>query len=168
LRLGADVPFFLGGHNAFVQGIGERLTPLAVPAARYAVIKPLAALSTRDIFEHRGSVRDTEAVILMGSFDSTGRIAWPADWDAGFGSNDLQSAAEARCPEVAQAACWLGARYGNSRMTGSGSAVFARVDTSASTCEPPEAIFPAQAIPPGWVARVCCSLAQHPLVEWAD
>ena len=29
LKLGADVPFFIGGHNAFVEGIGERLTPAA-------------------------------------------------------------------------------------------------------------------------------------------
>ncbi|MDP1790638.1 MAG: 4-(cytidine 5'-diphospho)-2-C-methyl-D-erythritol kinase, partial [Methylibium sp.] len=34
LQLGADVPFFLGGHNAFVEGIGERLTPLALPPTR--------------------------------------------------------------------------------------------------------------------------------------
>ena len=40
LQLGADVPFFLRGRNAWVQGIGEQLTPLTLPAARFAVLKP--------------------------------------------------------------------------------------------------------------------------------
>jgi 4-diphosphocytidyl-2-C-methyl-D-erythritol kinase len=163
LALGADVPFFVGGQNAFVQGIGEQLTPLALPQGRYAVVKPQAAIATADIFGHPALVRDTEPVIVAGSFDGAGRIGCPANWDAGFGRNDLQAPAQDRCPEVAQAARWLEARYGNSRMTGSGSAVFAR----AGTGEPPVAALPADELPPGWVGRMCRSLAEHPLVGWA-
>ena len=163
LRLGADVPFFLGGHPAFVEGIGERLTPLALPPARYAVVKPPAAIATRDIFEHPALVRDTGAVILAGSLDEAGRIGAPAGWTQGFGKNDLQPPAEDRCPEVAQAARWLEARYGNSRMTGSGSAVFARVGAGV----PPEAAFPEDELPQGWVGRLCRGLDRHPLVGWA-
>ena len=98
LRLGADLPFFLGGQPAFVEGIGERLTPLALPPARYAVVKPPAAIATRDIFEHPALVRDTGAVILAGSLDEAGRIGAPAGWTQGFGKNDLQPPAEDRCP----------------------------------------------------------------------
>jgi len=163
LRLGADVPFFLGGQPAFVEGIGERLTPLALPPARYAVVKPPAAIATRDIFEHPALVRDTGAVILAGSLDEAGRIGAPAGWTQGFGKNDLQPPAEDRCPEVAQAARWLEARYGNSRMTGSGSAVFARVGAGV----PPEAAFPEDELPQGWVGRLCRGLDRHPLVGWA-
>jgi 4-diphosphocytidyl-2-C-methyl-D-erythritol kinase len=163
LRLGADVPFFLGGSHAFVEGIGERLTPLALPPARYAVVKPPAAIATRDIFEHPALVRDTGAVILEGSLGEAGRIGAPAGWTQGFGTNDLQPPAEDRCPEVAQAARWLEARYGNSRMTGSGSAVFARVGAGV----PPEAAFPEDELPQGWVGRMCRSLDRHPLVGWA-
>ena len=163
LGLGADVPFFIGGGNAFVEGIGERLTPLALPPARYAVVKPAAAIATRDIFEHPRLSRDTEAVILVGSFDEAGRIGAPAGWTQGFGTNDLQPPAEDRCPEVAQAARWLEARYGNSRMTGSGSAVFARVGAA----EPPVAAFPEDELPRGWVGRMCRSLVAHPLAGWA-
>mgnify|MGYP006207495169 CR=1 FL=1 len=47
---------------------------------------------------------------------------------SGYGRNDLQPPAEASCPEVTQVARWLEARFGNSRMTGSGSAVFSWVD----------------------------------------
>ena len=163
LALGADVPFFLGGHNAFVEGIGERLTPLALAPARFAVVKPPAAIATQTIFGHPGLVRDTEAVILTGSLDEAGSTGAPAEWAAGFGKNDLQPAAEDRCPEVAQAARWLQARYGNSRMTGSGSAVFARVGTAG----PPMASFPEDELPRGWVGRMCHGLALHPLVGWA-
>jgi len=163
LRLGADVPFFLGGQNAFVEGIGERLTALALPPACYAVVKPAAGLATRDIFEHPRLTRDTETVILSGSLDEAGRIGAPAGWTQGFGKNDLQPPAEDRCPEVAQAARWLEARYGNSRMTGSGSAVFSRVGAAG----PPVATFPEDELPQGWVGRMCRSLDVHPLAGWA-
>lgn len=166
LRLGADVPFFLGGQNAFVEGIGERLTPLALPPMRYAVVKPPAAIATKDIFGHPRLVRDTETVILAGSLEESGRAGASAGWKGwaeGFGRNDLQPPAEDRCAEVAQAARWLEARYGNSRMTGSGSAVFARVGAGV----PPEAAFPVDELPPGWVGRVCRSLERHPLSGWA-
>ncbi|MDP1647789.1 MAG: 4-(cytidine 5'-diphospho)-2-C-methyl-D-erythritol kinase [Rubrivivax sp.] len=163
LRLGADVPFFLGGHNAFVEGIGERLTPLALPPTRYAVVKPPAAIATKDVFEHPRLVRETETVILAGSLEGAGSIGVPAGWAEGFGRNDLQPPAEDRCAEVAQAARWLEARYGNSRMTGSGSAVFARVGAVV----PPEAAFPEEELPQGWVGRLCRSLERHPLSGWA-
>ncbi len=167
LTLGADVPFFIGGHNAFVQGIGERLRPMALQPARYAVVKPPAAIPTRDIFESPLLKRDTKTVIVTGSLEDAGLNSWPAEWGAessGFGHNDLQAAAQDRCPEVAQAARWLQARFGNSRMTGSGSAVFARVGTES----PPMAAFPADELPPGWVGRMCRSLDRHPLLGWAD
>ena len=169
LKLGADVPFFLGGHDAFVQGIGESLTPMRLPPQAYAVVKPPRAIATRDIFEHPLLTRDTKTVIVAGSFDGTGFIGWPAEWNAGFGQNDLQPPAQDRCPEVAQAAHWLQTRYGNSRMTGSGSAVFARVETNSKdgTDTPPSATFPAEELPPGWVGRMCRGLQAHPLVGWA-
>ncbi len=172
LALGADVPFFLGGYNAFVEGIGERLTPIAVPPTAFAVLKPAASLPTADIFRHPALRRDTEPLILTGSLDDAGISVLPAEWDAGegggyFGRNDLQIPAEDRCPEVAQAARWLESRFGNSRMTGSGSAVFATVGARVGTVEPPRATFPAEELPPGWVGRMCCSLQAHPLVGWA-
>jgi len=50
LQLGADVPFFLHGRNALVEGIGERATPLQLPLARFAVVKPPQGLATARIF----------------------------------------------------------------------------------------------------------------------
>ena len=175
LKLGADVPFFVGGNNAFVEGIGERLTPVLVAPEWLAVVKPAASIETRALFGSPLLVRDTEAVILEGL--SSGGFAGISAF--GFGRNDLQAAAEAACAEVAQAAKILHRGFGNSRMTGSGSAVFARVHAqdsartsareSANTgaAERPIAPMPAD-LPAGWVGRMCRSLKQHPLVGWTE
>ena len=154
-QLGADVPFFIGGRNAFVEGIGEKLTPIVWSQQLYAVLKPAASLATQAVFAHPQLVRNTEPVILSGSFDGV---------QGGFGRNDLQVAATDQCPEVAQATRWLEAQFGNSRMTGSGSAVFAR----AGTCGQPRATFPQESLPAGWVGRMCSSLERHPLFGWAE
>ena len=173
LELGADVPFFLAGTNAFVQGVGELLTPVTIPGHWLAVIKPPASLETRAVFASPLLVRDTGAVIVE-SFPgrpSSGTQVPPgqglgesgiAGLLGGFGRNDLQRAAQAQCVEVAQAAEVLQVRFGNSRMTGSGSAVFARAGTDAQ----PVAAMPGP-LAPGWVGRMCHSLEHHPLLGWA-
>jgi 4-diphosphocytidyl-2-C-methyl-D-erythritol kinase len=166
LTLGADVPFFLGGHNAWVEGIGERLTPLEIAPQCYAVVKPAAHIATQTIFTSPLLVRDTKAAILAGFLADVGTGYTKTGLLQGFGRNDLQPPAEASCPEVAQAARLLEARFGNSRMTGSGSAVFARIDDVAGTERQPMATMPPD-LPAGWVGRMCRSLAQHPLAGWA-
>ena len=163
LSLGADVPFFLAGHNAWVEGIGERLTPLALPVLGFAVVKPAASLETRGIFESPLLARNTAAVILAGFLADDGVAALCQ----GFGHNDLQPPAQSQCTEVAQAAQWLQARFGNSRMTGSGSAVFARTRSLDATLGRPMATMPPD-LPAGWVGRMCRSLKQHPLAGWAS
>lgn len=165
LKLGADVPFFIGGRNAFVEGIGERLRPIEVPVQHFVVVKPPVALPTQQIFAHPLLKRDTEPVIVVGSPEDAGCTRAPAEWLAGFGKNDLQRAAEDQAPEVAQAARLLEARFGNSRMSGSGSAVFARVGSSASPAAT-EAGAGLPDLPAGWVGRWCRSLEAHPLVAW--
>ena len=159
--LGADIPFFIGGRNAFVEGIGERLTPLALPPQRFAVAKPSAAIDTADIFGSPALVRDSKPVILTSSFASAGQIA---EFCSGFGRNDLQPVAEAQCPQVRAVAEWLAGRFGNSRMTGSGSAVFARVGMEDQSL----AAWPVQPLPGPWIVRICRSLDYHPLLGWAD
>ena len=163
-QLGADVPFFVGGDNALVEGVGERLRPVAWPQEWYAVLKPPTSLATSDVFGHPDLVRDSEPVILSGSFEDADRLAVWTSWVWAQGRNDLQAVAVAQCPEVAQAARWLEARFGNSRMTGSGSAVFAR----AGTDEHPLATLSTRELAPGWEGRLCRGLAQHPLRGWVD
>ena len=174
LGLGADVPFFLGHAAAIVEGIGERVTPITLPTQWLAIVKPAASLDTRSIFASPLLGGSPEVAIIEGFSEGgagamSGRIdavrgdSIRADalWD--FGRNDLQAAAEARCPEVAQAAGLLRQAFGNSRMTGSGSAVFAR----AGTAELPLGALPAS-LPSGWSGRMCRSLDAHPLAGWAE
>ena len=185
LPLGADVPFFVGGHNAFVEGIGEQLTPLpAWPGQDYLVVKPAQSIATAAIFGSPYLARNTEAAIVM-SFLADADL--PNKLSAGYGKNDLQPAAQLICPDLLQVADWLHGRFGNSRMSGSGSAVFARIDRILGTGDQPPAPGggaatlqrlsqspsqnPSQALQQlqqGWVGRMCCSLDRHPLVGWAD
>lgn len=174
LTIGADVPFFIGGHNAWVEGIGERLTRIEAPSQWYAVVKPAAGIATKDIFSSPLLVRNTDAATIIGFLAGDGE----RQLAQGYGRNDLQPPAEAVSGEVAEVGRWLTARFGNSRMTGSGSAVFARAGSRTNrsigsnavddgTDIPPLATLP-QALPAGWVGRMCRSLAQHPLVDWAE
>jgi 4-diphosphocytidyl-2-C-methyl-D-erythritol kinase len=153
--LGADVPFFVGGDNAFVEGIGEQLTPIEWAPRRYAVVKPAESLGTAGIFSHPDLARDTEPATLVGSLAHMNAERVPV-----FGHNDLQPIAQALCPAIEQVAGWLDSRFGNSRMTGSGSAVFARVDAEGVS-------WPEGELPGGWTGRMCRSLAHHPLRAWA-
>jgi 4-diphosphocytidyl-2-C-methyl-D-erythritol kinase len=80
----------------------------------------------------------------------------------------LQPPAQDYSSEVAQAARLLEDRFGNSRMTGSGSAVFARAGRIEVGKESqPRAMMPPE-LPAGWAGRMCRSLQQHPLVGWAE
>lgn len=154
LALGADVPFFLGGGPAWVEGIGERLTPIRLPTMRLAVLKPPESLPTAAIFRSPLLQRSESMDIVAGSFAN----AWTRQ------RNDLQGAAQAASSQVRQAIQLLGAAFGNSRMTGSGSAVFAQVGDEAF----PTAtnINECLALPGGWEGRICSSLESMPLAGW--
>jgi 4-diphosphocytidyl-2-C-methyl-D-erythritol kinase len=151
LQLGADVPFFLCGGNAWVEGIGERITPLpTLPAASFAVLKPPVGLETAQIFGAPALHRAT------GSATISGFAANPY----GFGHNDLQPVAQSLCPAVTQGLEWLQAKGLAGRMTGSGSAVFAQIPQDA-------ALDVLGDLPATWQARKCGNLDVHPLVGWA-
>ncbi|MDP3761075.1 MAG: 4-(cytidine 5'-diphospho)-2-C-methyl-D-erythritol kinase [Ramlibacter sp.] len=151
LQLGADVPFFLAGRNAWVEGIGEQLAPVALPPARFAVVKPPEGLGTAAIFGDPHLKRSSDAAIISGF----------AANPYGFGRNDLQPVAQRLCAGVTQALEWLGSQGLEGRMTGSGSAVFAKLPQGR---DGKQAL---QAAPAGWQVRICGNLEVHPLVGWA-
>ena len=147
LQLGADVPFFLSGQHAWVEGIGEKIQPLSLPEGTWAILKPQAGLETARIFRDPHLERQTKTA-TMADF-----AARPFD----CGRNDLQPVAERLCPEVTQALDWLRTLGLQPRMTGSGSAVFASLHRPLEW--PPT--------PAGWQLRVCNNLKVHPLAGWA-
>jgi 4-diphosphocytidyl-2-C-methyl-D-erythritol kinase len=110
LTLGADVPVFIHGHSCFAEGVGERFTDLAMPAAWYLLSFPRAVVPTAEIFRAPELERATPPIS-------------PSDWRPGFGRNDLEPVACARYPEVARHLAVL-RRFGDARMTGSGACCF--------------------------------------------
>ena len=156
VSLGADVPFFLSGGNAWVEGVGEQLTPIKLPAADFLVVKPPLGVSTPSIFASPSLKRDTETATIKG---------FAADADAavfGFGHNDLQPVAIEFCPQIAESLDWLSAQHLAGRMTGSGSSVFAYlprgVDVGGGVDTPSH--------PASWTVRKCSNLQAHPLMGW--
>ena len=152
LELGADVPFFLFGHNAWAEGIGETLQHVDVATRDYVVVKPLAGLATYKIFNDANLKRDTEPATMQGFAEHCSSA------QTLFGRNDLQPVAQARCPDIAACIQWLTDLGLDARMTGSGSAVFAPYSPVVRLPEPPN----------GWVVQKCKSLMAHPLMEWAS
>jgi 4-diphosphocytidyl-2-C-methyl-D-erythritol kinase len=150
LGLGADVPFFLSGGHAWVEGVGEKITPLSLPAARFVVVKPAAGLPTDAIFRSPGLKRDTETATIRGFAANANGSVYE------FGHNDLQPVAQTLCPQVGQSLDWLSMQHLQGRMTGSGSAVFAHMPHEMEL-----------AVAPGdWQVRKCSNLDAHPLADW--
>jgi 4-diphosphocytidyl-2-C-methyl-D-erythritol kinase len=165
LKLGADVPFFLGGGPAFVEGIGEILHPVTLPEQRFAVVKGPAGLATKEIFSSPFLARSENLAIVAGFPASAGtaeRIA------TGFGRNDLQPAAEAISSDVRDALALMSKQFGNARMTGSGAAVFSVLGEGEEGKDDQSLATLLKAQPSGWTGRICHSLAHHPLAGWAD
>ncbi|MCO4087640.1 MAG: 4-(cytidine 5'-diphospho)-2-C-methyl-D-erythritol kinase [Limnohabitans sp.] len=148
IELGADVPFFLRGRNAWVEGVGEKIIPIELPPAQFWVIKPPAGINTSEIFAHSEIKRDTNAATMLD---------FAAD-PYSFGLNDLQSVAQSLCPEVSQALDVLEKAGLRAKMTGSGSAVFAPCDANKSDFS----------VPDGFTAKRCSNLEFHPLLGWAS
>lgn len=147
LTLGADVPVFVFGQNAFAEGIGESLLAIDLPQAWYVVLEPAAHVPTAAIFGAPQLRRDTPPIVA-------------ADWRPGQGGNDLEAVAQERFPQVGAALNWL-SQFGHARMSGSGACVFAEFGRRASA----ESVL--LELPPelrGWVSA---GIDRHPLHELA-
>jgi 4-diphosphocytidyl-2-C-methyl-D-erythritol kinase len=146
LKLGADVPVFVFGKNAFAEGVGERLQALQLPPVWYLILVPELAVSTAEIFSSAELTRNTNAITI-------------AAFSVGQGHNDLEPVVCRRYPQVARHLEWL-RRYGDARMTGSGACVFCAFD-SEERARRVLAELPVEMR--GFVAR---GLDRHPL--WSE
>lgn len=146
LALGADVPVFVHGHNAFAQGVGEDFTDLDLPPSWYVVVEPGVEVPTAAIFGAPELRRDTPAIR-------------PADWRPGDGINDLEAVACRRYPAVAAGLASLRRLAPQAMMTGSGACLFAEF-TSPDQAEAVLARLPA-----GLRAWMAAGLDRHPLAD---
>jgi len=165
LPLGADVPVFVFGRNAFAEGVGEELTALSLPPRWYVVVQPDASVPTAEVFQAPELTRDTPRVKIAdfprGAFNGAFR-------------NDLEPVVFARFSEVGRVAAALsqaleGARV---RMSGSGACLFVECDTQAQADGAVCKIAATMQDQPGGLSalrvnQACAGLDAHPLLDWA-
>jgi 4-diphosphocytidyl-2-C-methyl-D-erythritol kinase len=150
LTLGADVPLFVHGRSAWAEGIGERLTPIALPPAWYLVICPDCRVSTTAVFSDPELTRNSPETTISGFLSAGGR-------------NDCERVVRLRYPAVGAALDWLTARSNGrpARLTGTGSCVFAAFDSATAA----EARL--EDLPHRWTGFVARGLAESPLLARA-
>lgn len=144
LALGADVPIFIHGSTAFAEGVGEYFTNVSHPPAWYLVLVPGVAVPTQEIFRSDALRRDTPVVSA-------------AEWQPGFGHNDLEAVACALYPEVARHLAWL-RQHGDARMSGSGACCF------VGFAGEPAARKALAALPADMRGFVAAGMDRHPLL----
>ncbi len=154
LKLGADVPVFVFGRNAFAEGIGERLQAIDLPPAWYLVLVPPVTVSSAEAFADPALTRSTTPVTIRAFSEG-------CDASGLLGRNDLEAVVCRRYPEVAQHLRWL-QRFGPGALTGSGACVYCPFDS-----ETPARSALAQ-LPAGMQGFVAEGLTRHPLLDWLD
>ena len=152
LTLGADVPIFVFGQNAWAEGVGEILVPVDLASQFYVVLTPPVHVSTAQVFANSTLTKDTKPLKI-------------ADFSSGANSklfrNDLESVVCKEFPAVASTLEWLN-QYGQARMSGSGASVFVAVDSQNKANE---ILAQKPANIDGFVAT---SLNKHPLYELTE
>lgn len=158
LQLGADVPFFLFGQNAWAEGIGEQLSKISLGDAYYIVLNPKIHVSTAQIFANKELTKDA---IPMKMSDFSGQANFSDNNKNANFINALEKVVCKEYPAVLNSLNWL-KQYGDARMSGSGASVFLSVadETTANDIlrNKPNHID-------GFVAK---GLNQHPLMQYAD
>jgi 4-diphosphocytidyl-2-C-methyl-D-erythritol kinase len=154
-QLGADVPFFIFGENAFAEGIGERLQTVHTPDCWFLVIEPGVSVPTGIIFSSSQLTRDTKPCKIT-DFSK----AYKCLGKAGF-KNDLEAVATAHFPAVADAVKWL-QQFGDAKMTGSGACVFCGFERESQANEV------LRQVPAHWKAWTAKAMQRHPLAALLD
>lgn len=157
-KLGADVPFFVFGKNAFAEGIGEALQAVELPARWFLVVTPRVHVPTAAIFSEKSLTRDSKPITIT---DFLAQRGIDAGWPDSFGRNDMQPVVTSKYAEVAKVVEWF-YNLTPARMTGSGASVFAAFKSKADA-EAAQAKLPA-----GWNSAVAESMSEHPLFAFAS
>jgi len=147
LPLGADVPVFVFGRNAWAEGVGERLQAVDLPPAWYVVLTPPRGVSTAAVFSSPELTRNHAPITMHAFF-------------GGLAGNDLQAAATGLEPEIARYLEWL-SQFGRALMSGSGSSVFVEL---ASAGDAERVLQLSRPHRNGFAAQ---GLDLHPLHGWA-
>lgn len=151
LGLGADVPVFIFGENAFAEGIGEKLSSIMLPPAWYLILMPSVHVSTPQVFASKELTRNTIPIKIP-------------PFSVEHGHNDLEPVVCRTYPEVARHLEWL-RRLDNTRkvaMTGSGACVFAEFATESA------AQLALAQVPADMTGFMAQGLDRHPMHDFAE
>ncbi len=117
LRLGADVPVFVRGHDAWAEGVGEQLTPVDLPPAWYLLVDPGVQVPTAALFQAPELTRDSPPATMSDFVSGT------VPGDGALWGNAFEPVLRRREPAIEAAFAAL-ARIGTPRLTGTGSGCF--------------------------------------------
>ncbi|MEO7478836.1 MAG: 4-(cytidine 5'-diphospho)-2-C-methyl-D-erythritol kinase [Lysobacteraceae bacterium] len=146
LKLGADVPLFVRGQNAWAEGVGERLTPLDLPKRWYLIVDPGVHVPTAELFQAPDLTRDAAPATIRG-FASGSALG-----------NAFESVLRRREPEIAAVLDAL-AQFGVACVTGSGGGCFVAFET----IEQAESVL--AVLPRHWKAWIATGVAYSPLLD---
>ena len=117
--LGADVPVFVRGRSAWAEGVGDRLSPLALPPATYLIADPGVHVPTAELFQAADLTRDAPEATMRGF------LSGPAL------GNAFEPVLRRRSPVVDDLLRTL-SRFGPASLTGTGGGCFVRFGTRAA------------------------------------
>ena len=144
--LGADVPVFVRGHNAWAEGVGERLQPVELPPAWYLLVDPGVHVATGALFQAPELTRDAAPATI-------------ADFASGAPLGNVFEPVLRRLEPAVDAVFQALSRVGTPRLTGTGSGCFVEFATRES------AGAALAALPPGLSARVVAGAPRSPLLD---
>ena len=146
LRLGADVPVFVRGHDAWAEGVGEHLTPIELPASWYVLASPGVHAATAGLFQAPDLTRNAAPAKIADFLSGTAL------------GNAFEPVLRRREPAV-EAMFETLARIGTPRLTGSGSGCFVEFATRESA---EQALA---ALPSGMHAWLARGAGRSPLLD---
>ncbi|ENX07321.1 4-(cytidine 5'-diphospho)-2-C-methyl-D-erythritol kinase [Acinetobacter courvalinii] len=123
VQLGADVPIFVFGRNAWAEGIGEHLSFIDLAQKKFIILKPDCFISTQQLFSQKTLTRDSKI---------TKFCAYQIE-PSNFGNN-FEPLARQLYPEVEEAMQYLD-QFGRAKLTGTGACVFIEVTGEMDTAQ---------------------------------
>ncbi|MBT3206549.1 MAG: 4-(cytidine 5'-diphospho)-2-C-methyl-D-erythritol kinase [Gammaproteobacteria bacterium] len=145
LQLGADIPIFIFGQNAWAEGVGDELKAINLPKSWFLVIHPQVFVSTEQIFSSKHLTRDCHPITIRAFLEGSGR-------------NVCQPVACELYPEIQKALNWLN-QFSPARMTGTGACIFAIFDSAE------KANIVKSQIPEKWTGFVAEGLDSNPVTD---
>jgi 4-diphosphocytidyl-2-C-methyl-D-erythritol kinase len=146
LGLGADVPVFVRGRNAWAEGVGEQLEAIELPPAWYLLVDPGIHVPTRALFQAPELTREAPPATI-------------SDFVSGASlGNAFEPVLRSRQPRVDAVLTEL-SRHGQARLTGTGSACFVEFGSEA------RAVAAQAALPSSWHSRVVAGATRSALLD---